>query len=321
MLDALRARVDEHLARVLDGAGLAPTLRDAAAYALLGGGKRVRPVLTLLGAQASAAAAGCDTERALRAALPPAAALELVHAFSLVHDDLPALDNDDLRRGRPTLHVHAGEAMAVLAGDALLALAFAALRFPAAGAPALGDHAAAACAAEVARATLDMISGQVWDTLGGLPAGLDDRARLDRIHSHKTGALIRAACRCGAIAAFDAAPPASAGSPGAGGHSPDHAARFTRTLDTLTAYADAVGLVFQIVDDLIDVEQSAEHTGKRTGKDAQAGKLTFPGVLGVDASRAEVVRLSDLAVRAARSLGPGGDALATLAQRLAQRTR
>jgi geranylgeranyl pyrophosphate synthase len=261
-------------------------LRDAMTYSVLGGGKRLRPVLTLL----SCEAAGGTRDRARAAA----AALELVHGFSLIHDDLPAMDDDDLRRGRPTLHIHAGEAMAVLAGDALMSLAFEWLT------GAVEDGATTGrLVRELARATTHMIGGQVYDTLGGLPPEYNGAAQLDLIHRNKTAALIRAACTMGAICGrADAV-----------------------AFDALAAYGEAAGLMFQVVDDLLDVTQSAEHTGKATGKDGPAGKLTYPGVHGTAASRAAVERLRGEAHEALAPLGPAGSDLRELCDYMAVRTR
>ncbi len=267
--------------------GLPPPLIEAIRYAVLGGGKRLRPLL----AWHSCVAAGGTGERALAAAT----AVEFIHAFSLVHDDLPAIDNDDLRRGRPTLHVHAGEAMAILAGDALMSLAFEMLVRRAAD-PALG----AAMVKELAGATTGMIAGQVDDTLGADGGeAASAAARLESIHRNKTGALIRAACRMGAMSA---------------GAVPD------RTLSAVTAYGEAVGLLFQIVDDLLDVEHTSEQTGKRTRKDAGAGKLTYPSVLGVEGSRREAERLRRAAHEALDVFGPEGDGLRGLCDRIASRS-
>jgi len=282
--------VEAELASVLESACRAQTLRDACRYAALGAGKRLRPALTILCCEAC----GGRTEDAL----PPAAAIELVHAFSLVHDDLPCMDDDDLRRGRPTLHVHAGEAAALLAGDAMLNAAYLALARVGGGDD--GGATRAALVGELAQATARMIDGQTLDTLGGFDERQDDQAdQLHAIHEWKTGALLTAACRMGAIAARAEGP----------------------ALEAITAYARAVGLMFQIVDDLIDVEQSAEQAGKRTNKDAQAGKLTFPVVFGVDRSKAEVRRLHERSLAHASDLGEGGAVLADLAGALARRTR
>lgn len=263
-------------------------LTEALRYAALGPGKRIRPVLAW---HAAVASGGHGSE-----SLHAGAAVELVHAFSLVHDDLPALDNDDVRRGRPTLHRKSGEAMAILAGDALLTLSFGAL----ARAP-LDEAGRMALVRELTRATTGMITGQVYDTLGGLPDALDAEERVVLIHSNKTGALIRAACVMGAMSVRPA-PTAS-------------------VLEAIDVYAGAVGLMFQIVDDLIDVTQSAAHTGKRTGKDAIAGKLTYPAVLGVDGSRSRVRSLLDRGMAALEPLGTEADGLRQIARTLAERTR
>ena len=280
---ALLALVEDALARTLREADLAADLRAACSHAVLAGGKRLRPILVL----ECARAVGSDVADAL----PAAVAVEFIHAFSLVHDDLPALDDDDLRRGKPTCHIAFGEALAILAGDALLALApLVASRSPVAG---------ARIASELLRGTVAMINGQVYDTLRTFPDGLSDGARLELVHRNKTGALIEASCRMGAMAA---------------GASADHEERLAR-------YGQDIGLMFQIVDDLIDATQSAEHAGKATGKDADAGKLTAPAVHGIEGSRAEVARLG----REARSLlepfGARAARLLALVDFLATRTK
>lgn len=283
--------IDDRLERFLASRDLPENLRDAVAYSLLSGGKRLRPILSLLSAEAVGGSHA--------AATPAAIAVELVHAFSLVHDDLPAMDDDDLRRGRPTLHVARGEAMAILAGDLMLSLAFEALT------DGIDDPAlVGVLSAELAAGVRGMIAGQVYDTLGGFEPGLSERERLETIHHNKTGALIRASARMGAISAF--------GIPDSGS---------ARPLSLLTTYADAVGLMFQIVDDLLDVEQSAEHLGKGAGKDLDAGKRTYPGIVGVEESRREVDRLRCVALDAAAALGPNARPLADLCGFLAVRTK
>ena len=285
-VSSLARLVESEMASVIDQACEAGRIRDGVRYAALGGGKRLRPALTLLCAKA------CEGEPAH--ALPAAAAIEFVHAFSLVHDDLPCMDDDDLRRGRPTLHVHAGEAAALLAGDAMLNLAYWTL------ARRVDDRVlSAGLTLELADASARMIDGQALDTLSGFEASMPDEDRLRLVHRWKTGALLRAACRMGAM---------SAGAD-------------DQQLDAITRYAEAVGLMFQVVDDLIDVEQSTEQAGKRTGKDADAGKLTFPGVMGIEASRAEVAGLLQAGLRALEPLGEHGGELADVARVLAGRTR
>lgn len=280
---ALLDAIERALSGFLAAHPLPDNLRAACLHAVLAGGKRLRPILVL----ESARAAGGSTD----AAMPAAVAIEFVHAFSLVHDDLPALDNDSMRRGKPTCHVAFGEAMAILAGDCLLSLA----PISAARCPHHGDR----IVQELMDATVRMINGQVYDTLKGFPSGLSDRERLELVHHNKTGALLQCACRMGALAA--------------GADEP--------TLRGLTAYAEAIGLMFQIVDDLIDATQTAEHAGKATGKDAEAGKLTYPIVHGLDGSRREVERLRAAATTALKPLGTRGDRLAALVEFLAARTR
>lgn len=290
--DAIIQRVDGALSAYLDGVDLPGHLRDAAGYAVVGGGKRLRPVL----AWRCAEAVGGRGEDSLAAGV----AVELIHAFSLVHDDLPALDNDDMRRGRPTLHRHAGEPMAILAGDVLLTLAFdAADRLSPSGAEA---DLRLALVREAVEGTRAMIAGQVFDTLGGLPPELGDEARLQLVHRNKTGALIRAACRMGAML-------------GAG------SGRESAALAGITRFAEDLGLIFQIVDDLLDVEGDAAAVGKATGKDTVAGKLTYPGVLGVEGSRVAIARLETDAEAALSPLGPDAEPLRELARRMSRRDR
>ncbi len=291
--------IDAYLASLARPEGAPAAMSDAIAYALLAGGKRLRPVMAWHACEACGAPG--------TASLGAGAAVELIHAFSLVHDDLPAIDNDDLRRGRPTLHRHAGEAMAILAGDAMLALAFEVLVRPgerlAHQGGALDASVRLALAAELAHATGAMIHGQVLDTLGGVAPGLSPIERLRTVHRQKTGALIRASCRMGAIVAL-------------GCPRPDDDA--FRAID---AYGEAIGLMYQVVDDLIDAEQPPEHAGKRTGKDAAAGKLTYPGELGVEASRSEITALHAAARAALAPLGERARTLEALAEYLATRTR
>ncbi len=278
-------RVEAYLAAFLDNRPLPTNLAQAIRYSLLGGGKRLRPILTVLCGEA----VGGHADDAMAAA----AAIEMVHCFSLVHDDLPAMDDDDLRRGRPTLHRHAGEAMAVLAGDAMLALAFelVAQRVEPTG-------RTGRIVVELSRATNDMIAGQVYDTLPDFPAGTNDLDRLRTTHRHKTGALIRCACRMGAICG----------------------AASEEQLAAVTRYGEAIGLMFQIVDDLLDVTQTTDQLGKAANKDADQGKLTYPGLMGVDESRGQVQRLRTTALEAIESLGRSAQPLRDLCDYMALRT-
>jgi geranylgeranyl pyrophosphate synthase len=242
------AIVEAAMETALNGAGLPEDLLEATKWGVLGGGKRLRPALVLL----SCEAVGGTTDAAVQAAV----SLELVHCFSLVHDDLPALDNDELRRGQPTLHVKSGEAMAILSGDLMLSMAFQQLT-----ASPTDDAITRSLISELADGTTAMVVGQVYDTLGGLPLDLSPEEQLKLVHRNKTGALLRAACRMGALC----------------GRADEEA------MDCLTRYGESVGLMFQVVDDLLDVTQTTEHIGKATGKDEALGKLTFPGLLGTHA--------------------------------------
>ena len=288
VLAPLAAEVERDLDRRLAAANLPENLREAVRYSALNGGKRLRPALTLLCCDA----VGDDHHKVL----PAAGAIELIHCFSLVHDDLPAMDDDDMRRGRPTLHIHAGEAMAILAGDVMVSLAFEFL-----SQAALEPDRRVAMMNELAQATTAMIAGQVYDTLGGFPKSVmnSELDRLHLIHRNKSGALLRAACRMGGI--------------GGGANAAQ--------LEALTRYGEAMGLMFQIVDDVLDVTQSAEHIGKATGKDQSAGKLTFPGLLGVEGSRKEIARLRKAAQDAITILGPRAKPLHDLCETMAVRTK
>ena len=248
-LSSVIEQVDTHIESFLAVQALPENLYQAIVYSVLGGGKRLRPAL----AWYCNVAFGGDGN----SSLPAGTAVELIHAFSLIHDDLPALDNDELRRGRPTLHIHAGEPMAILAGDALLSLAYESVLKT--------DEPTQVTnlISELALGTRLMIAGQVYDTLGGLPAGISEEDAVELIHRNKTGALLRASCRMGAITA---------------GASQEQ-------MELITIYAESIGLQFQIVDDLLDVEGDAHAVGKATGKDASAGKRTYPGILGVEGSK------------------------------------
>lgn len=260
--DLIRRRIDDAIVDLLGSLALPAPLDDAIRYAALSGGKRLRPLLAI----ESARTCGGSGDEALGGAV----AVELIHAFSLVHDDLPALDNDDTRRGRPTLHVHTDEATAILAGDAMLALAFEAIdRIE----PRPCDSAFRLLLRELSLGTRAMIVGQIHDTLGGFPDTFSDLERVELIHTNKTGALIRASCVMGAI---------SAGA--------DAADR-----ERISDLGHVIGLQFQIVDDLLDIEGDPELVGKTLGKDEAANKLTYPSVLGIDGARSALDTLNDRA--------------------------
>ena len=287
-LRALAARVEDVLERVLPAEDVAPaTLHRAMRYAVLGGGKRIRPML----AYAACEALGAPAERADACA----AALEIVHAYSLIHDDLPAMDDDDLRRGRPTCHVAFGEATAILAGDALQALAFEVVA---------SDDAAidAAVRVEMLRAlaaacgSLGMAGGQALD-LDAVGTRLAPGA-LERMHVLKTGALIRAAVRLGALAS---------------------GASDERTLGCLERYGHCVGLAFQIRDDVLDIEGETEVIGKQRGADIARDKPTYPAILGLDESRRLAHALRDEALEALRRAGIASEPLADLAHYAVER--
>jgi geranylgeranyl diphosphate synthase type II len=240
-IDELRKLTDEHLADLPLCADLG-RLEEALRYSLLGGGKRIRPVLCL--------ATGEALGRAASAFLPAACALELVHTFSLVHDDLPALDDDDMRRGQPSAHVRFGEAVAILSGDALLTEAFRLiLSYPSPGP-----------ARELAAATLGMIGGQYVDITTN---GRLDREGLVALHRLKTGKLLGACVGC-ALAVADVDEPAR---------------------EPWRRFADDAGLLFQIVDDILDATGTAAELGKTPGKDAVAGKATYVSLHGLDRAR------------------------------------
>jgi geranylgeranyl diphosphate synthase, type II len=289
-----RALVDGRLrASIRAGDGCPVSLAEAMCYSLLAPGKRLRPLLVLLAAEACG---GSDTT-----AIPAACAVEMVHTYSLIHDDLPAMDDDDLRRGLPTCHKKFGESTAILAGDALLTLAFEVL---ADGYP---PATAAACCRELARGAgaAGMVGGQADDLAMESREGVGTLEELEFLHARKTGALFRASLRLGVMSAQGERP---------GGADPC-------TLAAFDAYGRAFGLAFQITDDLLDVESSAEQTGKRVGKDAARGKLTYPGFLGVAESRQRALRLCREAQDALAPLGPAAARLTDLARSIVVRDR
>ena len=272
-LDASRALVDEALERWLPSPPACPQiLSEAMRYSVFAGGKRLRPILTLAAADAverSRAREDAGRARGSEAALPAACAMELVHTYSLIHDDLPAMDNDTLRRGRPTLHVVYGDGIAILAGDALHAEAFALV----AREPQMADQAIVArklkalSALAAAAGAVGMVGGQAVDLeAAGQAIGRSltlDAEGLRAMHLRKTGAMIRASVECGAIMS--------------GGTDAQIVA--------VGRYGAEIGLAFQIVDDILDVEGEAASLGKTAGKDARGDKPTYPALFGLEVSR------------------------------------
>lgn len=286
-----RAKVDEALDRLLPiQDGPAATVAGAMRYAVLGGGKRLRPVLALLACEACGGAAPL--------ALEPAAAVELIHAYSLVHDDLPSMDDDDLRRGRPTVHRAFDEATAVLAGDGLLTLAFEVLAtYPRGREHAPGRADAVAVAARAA-GVAGMVGGQIAD-IEAEGAGADGTAsRLEWIHRHKTGALIACAAEIGAI----------------------HAGADGPRRRAVAEYGALLGLGFQIADDILDETASAETLGKTPGKDRRSDKTTYPGVYGLETARRHARTVIDSALAVLRSAELDDPLLAELARHAIERS-
>ena len=286
------------------GPGAPAGLGQAMRYAVQGGGKRLRPLLVLAAREAVAGEGAEDTALAAaldEAALRAACAVELIHAYSLVHDDMPCMDDDVLRRGRPTVHVVYGEALAMLVGDALQALAFETL----AGTVAHGVEATAALAmvGELARAagSTGMAGGQAID-LAAVGAELDAGA-LEDMHRRKTGALLQAAVRLGGLCAPVATTRAGGGRQAA-----------------LERYGEAIGLAFQVVDDILDVEGDSATLGKTAGKDAECNKPTYVSMLGMGAARALAARLREQAHAAIVPLGAQGRRLAELADLIVMRS-
>ncbi|MFL6589218.1 MAG: polyprenyl synthetase family protein [Chthoniobacterales bacterium] len=285
-LVARQKEVDRALDRFLPKATVAPaTIHKAMRYSLFAGGKRLRPILCL------AAAEACGGKTA--AALAAACSVECIHTYSLIHDDLPSMDNDDLRRGRPTCHKVFGDAIAILAGDALLTVAFE-----------IAGHAKPVSRYNlrdvlreiaVAAGSRKLIAGQVAD--------LEAEGRrikptqLRSIHENKTAALLTTSVRLGAMAA-NVAP---------------------KQLAAITAFGRALGLAFQVIDDILDVTQTSEKLGKSAGKDLAAQKATYPAVLGLEGARKEARRLTRQAHRALGTLGENAVVLRALADYLLAR--
>lgn len=286
--------VEQALEEALPGPHVHPAvLHQAMRYSLFAGGKRIRPILVLATAEVADALP--------QTVLPTACAVELIHTYSLIHDDLPSMDNSATRRGQPTCHVAFGEALAVLAGDALHALAF---ELIARNASLVDPERAVAALDEIARAigTQGMVGGQILDLLaegrptlarfGQWPA--DRRQGVQAIHRWKTGALIRACVRAGARLA---------GADGA-------------RLNALTGYGEDLGLAFQIIDDVLDEVGSTQALGKDAGRDAASSKLTYPAAFGLDSSRQAARLHTDRAIAALASFGEEADVLRDLASTL-----
>lgn len=297
-LESWRSLIDTTIDRHLPPATTPPSvIHEAMRYAVLGGGKRLRPILAIAAAEACRGTKIDDGDPRL----VPFCALELIHTYSLVHDDLPALDNDDLRRGRKTTHVVYGEAMGILAGDALLTEAFAWLARPLEGVDPARQLRAIREVATAVDST-GMIGGQVADLVaershersGDRDALLHE---LQFIHRNKTGRLITASALLGGLLA------------GAS----------DVQLAALRGYADALGLAFQIVDDLLDIEESSATLGKTAGKDVAQGKLTWPALLGAAAARAEVERLLQEALKNADIIAGPVNTLAFIARYICER--
>ncbi|AOY88735.1 geranyl transferase [Marinobacter salinus] len=286
-LEICRIRVDTELDRVIERSSASVRLQEAMRYSVLGGGKRIRPALCL----AAAKAMGQTGE----AALAPACAVELIHAYSLIHDDLPAMDDDELRRGRPTTHIAYDEATAILAGDALQALAFGWL----AETGQLSESARLSMVQELARASGHggMVGGQAID-LESVGKNLS-LAQLEAMHRHKTGALIEASVRLGALTAPFVSEEA---------------------LNSLSSYAKALGLAFQVQDDLLDIEGDTEVIGKPQGSDAARAKPTYPALLGVNGAREHLSALLTSALESLRNFGSEADSLRAMADYVVART-
>ncbi len=285
-----RERVDSGLERLLPGEEepSAP-LFQAMRYSVMSGGKRLRPILVRCGARA----VGGDAD----AVLPAACAVEFIHTYSLIHDDLPAMDDDDLRRGRPTCHKVYGDAIAILAGDGLLTLAFEVMASPWPNEPALSAKARATALLARAAGVLGMVGGQACDILS---EGKKIDAELLRfIHERKTGALITASLLMGAVLSEAE----------------------EEAVQRLRRYGDAVGQAFQIVDDILDIEGDEEVIGKPVGSDVKRGKATYPALFGLDASKDKARALVEEAISAIDPLGEAAEPLRAIARYIITRKR
>jgi len=284
------ARIDDALDRFLPKETELPhSLHKAMRYSVFAGGKRVRPILMLAACQA----VGGDTERAI----PAACAMEMIHTYSLIHDDLPAMDDDDFRRGNPTNHKVFGEAIAILAGDALLTEAFKLTSDPryahdcAPAARLAVIHEIATCAG-----SYGMVGGQVVDMESEGKPDID-LPIVQYIHTHKTGALIKASVVAGALLG------------GAEG----------QKLSAITRYGEAAGLAFQIADDILDIEGTTEEIGKDAGSDQARGKATYPAVMGLAAAKEEARAMMDEALRSLEIFGSEADPLREIATYIVKR--
>lgn len=282
--------VDKALERFLPKEDDLPfSLHKAMRYSVFAGGKRVRPILLL----AACAAVGGD----LQQALPAACAMEMIHTYSLIHDDLPAMDDDDFRRGNPTNHKVFGEATAILAGDALLTEAFILLSNQSAVAG-VSPEALIKVIQEIAvcAGSRGMVGGQVVDMESEGNRDIDFPT-VQYIHTHKTGALIKASVRSGALL---------------GGASPEQ-------VDAITRYGAAIGLAFQIADDILDIEGTTEEIGKDAGSDEARGKATYPAVIGLSESKRLAAELTTQAMQALSLFGEAADPLREIATYIIQR--
>ena len=293
MITSYQARCQERVDAALAELFIPPLaplerLYQAMRYSVVNGGKRVRPLLVY----AACEALGGDVARADGAAC----AVELIHAYSLVHDDLPAMDDDDLRRGQPTTHIAFDEATAILAGDGLQALAFEVLADPMRNPQDAETRLAMIASLSHAAGPAGMVGGQAID-LGSVGLKLDQGA-LEAMHRHKTGALIEASVRLGALASGQADP---------------------ASLAALRIYARAIGLAFQVQDDILDVESDTATLGKTQGKDQAHDKPTYPSLLGLDNAKAYALELRDQALRATTNLGDAAEPLRALARYIVER--
>jgi len=286
-LASSRTLIDSELEKLVPKETEEPArLHSAVRWSVFAGGKRFRPALVL----AIGETFGAPTEALLRTAC----AFEMIHTYSLIHDDLPSMDDDDLRRGRPTCHIKFGEATAILAGDALQALAFQTV----AEDESLSPEIRMRITAELSRGAgtpVGMVAGQARDLEG--ESRTVDAASLDQIHLQKTGALICAAARCGAIIG--------------GTNAAD--------LNAVTEYGRNLGLLFQITDDLLDVTASADTMGKTPGKDARARKATYPAIHGVDATRGQIQIVRESACDAAKRINKPAELLVSIVELIANR--